>query len=111
MRKESDEDDEFYDRTLDTVKQLSTQEKKRLEEEAKSRSYAELKKKLTELLEEKHDISSKLSNMSMENIDVIRRKEDDELDQYINDNSDELRSEEKKILLSRYKEVVDEIEK
>ncbi len=109
MRKGSDEDDEFYNRTLEPEKPNPNE--KHLKEEAKTRSYDQLKDKLQDLYDEKQCINESLVKMSITERNASTSADKDELDLIVDENSKELIKDERKRLIDRMKQVVDEIDK
>lgn len=116
MRKESDEDDEYYDRTKEPeIKKISEEESSRLREAAKNKSYNELKNKLSDLLNEKQDINDNMMAMVQASLKMMNNKQEDlgevdELDKITKENEGIVRDQQKKENIQRIIKITNEIE-
>lgn len=116
MRKESDEDDEYYDRTKEPeIKKISEEESSRLREAAKNKSYNELKNKLSDLLNEKQDINDNMMAMVQASLKMMNNKQEDlgevdELDKITKENEGIVRDQQKKENIQRMIKITNEIE-
>jgi len=116
MRKESDEDDEYYDRTKEPeIKKISEEESSRLREAAKNKSYIELKNKLSDLLNEKQDINDNMMAMVQASLKMMNSKQEDlgevdELDKITKENEGIVRDQQKKENIQRMIKITNEIE-
>ena len=116
MRKESDEDDEYYDRTKEPeIKKISEEESSRLREAAKNKSYNELKNKLSDLLNEKQDINDNMMAMVQASLKMMNSKQEDlgevdELDKITKENEGIVRDQQKKENIQRMIKITNEIE-
>ena len=116
LRKESDEEDQFYDRTIEPV-QIPEEEKQKLKEEAKTKSYHELKQKLEYLLAEKEEINESLVKLAVADRLALQKSTqsssdmtEDDLDKMIREDEKTLRIEQRKSLINRMKDAVTEID-
>ena len=109
MRKESDEDDEFYNRTIEPDKQDPNAQ--HLQEAAQAKSYDQLKEKLQDLYDEKQSINETLLKMAITERNASSSADKDELDTFVDANSQELIKEERRRMIDRMRQVVDEVEK
>jgi hypothetical protein len=109
MRKESDEDDEFYNRTIEPEKPDPNAQQ--LQEAAQAKSYDQLKEKLQDLYDEKQSINETLLKMAITERNASSSADKDELDTFVDANSQELIKEERRRMIDRMRQVVDEVEK
>ena len=124
MRKASDEEDEFYDRTLIHVED-DKEEQQKYREKAKSQNYTELKNILDSLLEERQEINEffirplvtpkLLSDGRVQTSTVPQElsqkdKDEDELDRLMIENDIQLNADQKARNVARMKVLVEEID-
>jgi hypothetical protein len=109
MRKGSDEDDEFYNRTLEP--EQPRPDEQRLQQEAQASSYDQLKERLQDLYDEKQGINEALLKLAASERQATSAAEKDDLDRIVDENSQELIREERRRLIERMKQLVDEAEK
>lgn len=113
MRKESDEDDEFYDRTL-KIPEKSQAEKDKLKQEAAGKNFGEMKRKLEGLLAEKTEINENLANLAKgeraAKTAALTAEHDEDLDRLLRDDEAAARNEQRASAIGRLKEIVAEID-
>lgn len=112
MRKESDEEDEFYDRTIKVV-EMSGEDKSKYRTQAEGKSYEELKLKLDDLMTQKSEISEELVKIAaLERTAAKAQMEieggEEELEKMIRENETTLRTEKRGQLINKMKELVAE---
>jgi hypothetical protein len=108
MRKESDEDDEFFDRTMEH-KGLTQDERDRYKSEAKGQSYEQLKFQLENLMAEKQELNENMLKIALsgrKDVDEVQ----DELDAYLRTNEKELKENQKLINIERMKKLTERID-
>lgn len=108
MRKESDEDDEFFDRTMEH-KGLTQDERDRYKSEAKDQSYEQLKFQLENLMAEKQELNENMLKIAMrgrKDLDEVQ----DSLDAYLSTNEKELKENQKLINIERMKKLTEGID-
>jgi hypothetical protein len=111
MRKESDEEDEFYDRTLKIV-EMSVDDKSKYRNQAQGKSYEELKLRLEDLLSQKTEVSEDLVKIAASERSALAVQKDNEedLDKLIREDETALRTENRSQLILKMKDLVAEID-
>jgi hypothetical protein len=108
MRKESDEDDEFFDRTMEP-KGLTQEEKDKYKTEAKDQSYEQLKYQLENLMAEKQELNENMLKIALgarKDVEEVQ----DELDAYLKNNEKELKDNQKLLNIERMKKLTERID-
>lgn len=115
MRKGSEEDDEYYDRTIEIVAGPTPEEADRLRTAAKDKSYIELKNKLAYLMSEKQEINDSMMSMvqagkSMGPLVGSLNQAEDDLEKEMRDNEKIVRDAQKKANIQRMIKTTAEID-
>lgn len=112
MRKEKDEDEEFYDRTNEVQVQVRDELADReFREKAKGQNYEELKRSLEGLLAEKAEANQELAKIAKEERQAaLETQTEEELDVLMREDQKVLRTEQRQTLVTRMKTLVEQID-
>lgn len=115
MRKESDEEDEFYDRTM-KPQEMMADEKEKYKEQAKGKNFDDLKRQLEALISEKAEVNEGLAKIAHGErsarvaLESRVKGDEEDLDRMIREDEAALRVEQRARLIERMKAIVKEIE-
>jgi hypothetical protein len=108
LRKEANEDEDFYDRTAEVQGQAKDErEDREFRERAKGQNYEELKLSLEGLLAEKAEVNQQLAKIAQEErTAALELPTGEELDQLVSEAAKAVRTEQRQALVARMRTLV-----